>query len=242
MNPALMLLMQARAASSWTPASLGAALFAWYDPSDTSTITHGSGVVSELGDKSGNARHLKQTSPGSRPSTGTRTINSLNVIDYNNWERFLSAASLTIPSPVTVAAISAHDALKKDSGCVVALGGTVGYTPRARCSADTGGEGWSIKGSVTLSQSSAITLGAPYLTTAVLNGASSLLRVNRTQVISGDAGTYTGDRILLASAGVAGSAYGIDGQIGEVVVVSGALTGTDLSSLEAYLSAKWGIA
>ena len=54
----------------------------WIDPSDQSTITEASGRVSQIDDKSGNGNHI--TAAGSdRPTTGTRTINSLNVLDYS---------------------------------------------------------------------------------------------------------------------------------------------------------------
>ncbi len=67
--------------SLWTPSQINTAL--WLDPSDQSTITASSTLADEWRDKKGNG--IKATATGSnRPATGTRTINSLNVIDFNN--------------------------------------------------------------------------------------------------------------------------------------------------------------
>lgn len=61
-----------------------AGLVAWWDASDARTITDaGSGAVSQWNDKSGNGRNLTQSTSGKRPTTGTRTKNSLNVLDFD---------------------------------------------------------------------------------------------------------------------------------------------------------------
>lgn len=69
----------------------------WLDASDTSTITSSSGKVSQWDDKSGNAHHVTQGVGALQPTTGSRTINGLNTIEYTGTE-FLSrndALSLT---------------------------------------------------------------------------------------------------------------------------------------------------
>jgi hypothetical protein len=73
-------------ASSFDPASI-ADLQLWLDASDTSTITDaGAGAVSAWNDKSGNARHLEQATAGLRPTTGVRTQNGRNVVDFaGDW-------------------------------------------------------------------------------------------------------------------------------------------------------------
>jgi hypothetical protein len=57
-------------------------LKAWYDASDTSTISVSSTRVTQWDDKSGNAYNLTQATDALRPYSGTRTVNSLNAIDY----------------------------------------------------------------------------------------------------------------------------------------------------------------
>lgn len=85
-HPALMQLFAgtASATAPWTPAELdGISLKAWYDASDTATITDaGSGAVSAWADKSSNNFDLSQATGGVRPTTGAATLNGLNVLTF----------------------------------------------------------------------------------------------------------------------------------------------------------------
>jgi hypothetical protein len=65
----------------WTPANIETAI--WLDASDVSTITESSGSVSQWDDKSGNGNDATQAVSVEQPTTGTRTINSLNTIDFD---------------------------------------------------------------------------------------------------------------------------------------------------------------
>jgi hypothetical protein len=78
------LIGQGAAAPAWTPADIdGISLKAWYDASDTATITDaGAGAVSAWGDKSSNNFDLTQGTGGLRPTTAAATLNSLNVITF----------------------------------------------------------------------------------------------------------------------------------------------------------------
>ena len=59
-----------------------AAVCGWYDAADASTITDaGGGAVSTWKDKSGNNYDLTEAT--NRPTTGTRTINGLNTLDFD---------------------------------------------------------------------------------------------------------------------------------------------------------------
>ena len=64
----------------WTPAQIATA--AWWDASDASTISDTGGAVDQWNDKSGNGRNVAQSGV-QRPTTGTRTLNSLNVIGFD---------------------------------------------------------------------------------------------------------------------------------------------------------------
>jgi len=58
-------------------------LIAWYDATDTATITLSGSDATEISDKSGVSNPLVFPS-GSRPQSGTRTVNGDNVLDFNN--------------------------------------------------------------------------------------------------------------------------------------------------------------
>ena len=61
----------------------------WLDASDTASITHVAGAVSQWNDKSGNNNHALQSSAAAKPTTGTRTQNGLNVIDFDGSGDFI---------------------------------------------------------------------------------------------------------------------------------------------------------
>lgn len=79
--------------SLWTPAEIATGL--WLDASDASTITDTAGEVDTWADKSGNGRNA--TSGVNKPSTGARTLNGLNVIDFNGTSDSLTISPLFQP-------------------------------------------------------------------------------------------------------------------------------------------------
>ena len=67
----------------WTPVALGNKLVAWWDPSDSTTVTIGTGV-SALADKSGNNYTMSQATAGNQPTITAGGLNSLNVMNCSN--------------------------------------------------------------------------------------------------------------------------------------------------------------
>lgn len=72
----------------WTPAN--GAFDAWWDASDTGTITDGSGRASAIADKI-NSYDMTQGTTVEQPWTGSRTQNSLNVLDFRGAEIMTNA-------------------------------------------------------------------------------------------------------------------------------------------------------
>ena len=67
-------------------------LLAEYDFSVVSSITDaGGGAVSQVLDRSGNGHTLTQPTGAQRPITGTRTVNGLNVLDFDGLSHNLLA-------------------------------------------------------------------------------------------------------------------------------------------------------
>ena len=80
-------------ASAPPPTSPVAGYKAWYDASDTATITVSGSAVTQWNDKSGNGYNLTQSTAAYRPLSGTRTLNSKNVIDFDGSNDSLQAAT-----------------------------------------------------------------------------------------------------------------------------------------------------
>lgn len=81
------------ATSAFSPADLSPA--AWWDASDTGTVTTSSGAVTDWTDKSGNGWHLAQATSGRRPDYISSAINGLHAIQWPSTDnpRSLDSAS-----------------------------------------------------------------------------------------------------------------------------------------------------
>lgn len=70
-------------------------LIAWYDPSETSTITEApGGLVNNITNKAG-GDDLSQDVESEKPLTGAANINGLNAITFDGISQFLLASALT---------------------------------------------------------------------------------------------------------------------------------------------------
>ena len=89
--------------------SVDTLLQGWWDATDAGTISASGGEVSSWADKSGGAA-LAQSTASRRPTTGTRTLNGSNVLDFDG-AAFLERAE-TVPASGNIAF---HMALAVDS-------------------------------------------------------------------------------------------------------------------------------
>ena len=213
--------------AAFSPLDLSPVL--WLDASDTSTITEVGGAVSQWDDLSGNGNDVVQATAALQPTTGTRTLNSLNVIDFQDDGMNVTFSS-SISQPNTIIIVLEQDLTQSASffdGSTAAarnLGGTL--TTTYRMLSDT-----TITGGTTDTD--------PHILRFLFNGASSTLHVDGVGVISGNSGAE----------GIAGFTVGnnypftgnFTGAIAEVIVVDGTLTAGQISDTESYLANKWGI-
>ena len=103
-------------ATGFNPKSISG-LLAWYDASDSSTITVGTGV-SAWADKSGNGYTLRQSTANNQPVTGTRTIGGKNALDFDGTNDVLSLGltppeyilDLATSRAITIFAVTGSDA------------------------------------------------------------------------------------------------------------------------------------
>ena len=79
----------------WDPGDV--TTLAWYDASDAATIINdSSGNVTQWNDKSGNGYDLDQSNKAVAPITGTRTLNGLNILDFQ--DRYIRNTSWSAPA------------------------------------------------------------------------------------------------------------------------------------------------
>lgn len=77
----------------WTPAQITTAL--WLDATDASTITQLSNLVSQINDKSGNARNFT-ASAGARPTLTQNALNELPELSFSGSQWLTSASAASV--------------------------------------------------------------------------------------------------------------------------------------------------
>jgi len=234
----------------------------WLDAADTSTITASGGDVSQWDDKSGNASNFTQGTGASQPKTGTRTINSKNVIDFDGTNDFLECPSSTglfkylhssTGATTFIVGVVDNNAASKAFFSTADFASTqIGIIIRAIDTETTGytvvtGSGTAIN----VSNVNTLVAGTPFYLSAKIDPGNGTAG-NRLKE-SLDGASFVGSN---ASSGTPSSsnssanarvgditptAFPYDGGIAEIIIYSGILSSGDILSNQQYLAAKWGI-
>lgn len=237
MNPALALLMQAKAAASaWTPAGLSG-LAAWYDASDASTITDaGGGAVSAWNDKSGNARHLTQGTPAARPITGSVAIGASNALSFDGVDDFMALPGLSFTADTITVAMVASNAAASRSGF---HGGAATNQPGLYQKV-SGGTSFGVEPQTeyqfTMADSS------PGRLLILSHGPNQFVRVNGVALSTspGAPASVVGKAITGVGRLMRTNIY-LTGAIGEFLVIDRVPDAAEIANLESYLMTKWGL-
>jgi hypothetical protein len=222
----------------WTPLNL-TGLQLWLDAADTATITHSAGAVSQWNDKGPAARHHVQATSTAKPTTGTRTINGRNALDFDGTsDRLTYTWPGAQAQPITAAVVIQTDTLSSSGGGVGRIYGR-GNTPAAqwdlfRVSANAG-----IGAGVQMSFGP-MTTTSPALIVGIYKGATSRLRLDRASSPATSIGTLGIEAALYAIGANTAASLFFDGLIAELIIAAADLEGTaDLTNLETYLRDKW---
>ena len=225
-------------------------LLVWLDASDTSTIETSGSDVTTWSDKSGNNNDLTQSTSGMRPSSGTRTLNGLNTIDFvsanSDTLQRTDALGLTGNPALTIVVVCNADYLSTDDTiCYIgdnAGGGGVAISVRVDDGSFRFNNGRQVFSGVTANQTSVLVWqrasGATYQEGALwINGTSK----SQTGVANGTNTPNIQNEIFkLATNVYLGSITSkFDGMLCEVVVYNKTLSSTERDALVEYLTDKW---
>jgi hypothetical protein len=215
---------------------------AWYDASNTSSITESGGSVSQINDLSGNGYHLTQATGANQPSTGTATINGRNVLVFSGSNDFMSNTSIPSSSrPHTYVIVA-----KETSGITVtkSLLNPTTYTSTQEMALYLSGTSPSRKVNV---YANAAPLAGPTVTASNVtfyylrvDGASSELTANSSTTSLNIGGTTRGAGLRVGADG-SGTQEFFNGQIAEIMYLNKSLTAQEFSDLQTYLNNKWGL-
>lgn len=223
------------AAAPFSPLNI-ANLAAWYDASDTATITSSLGSVSQWNDKSGNARHATQGIGSNQPVTGTRSINGLNVLDFEatNDNLLLPSALYGLSNgPWTYLIVYQADTAASAQRMLVG-GSPITYGIFANTGANNG---------INVRQTNTVPATSYTFDTSLRcwagrrNGATLEALING-NLSSGSISTASDATISVFTIG--SSSVSMDGMLGEIVMYSRNLTNAEYNQVGQYLAAKWG--
>lgn len=213
-----------------------AGIVAWYDANDSNTLSLSGSTVTQWNDKSGNGYNLTRGNGTNGPSSGTRSVNGHNCLDFNRATFMpLDNASLAIAAqPVTIFAVVGKD----DTSNTMFV--TDGLGAGGRCIIAV--EGSNAKpelfaGSFTNSTATDDTTVRQY--SAVFNGASSGFWQDGASKSTANPGAGSLTAGIRLGGSRDGTGANLDGALCEVIVYNTAVGTTDRQTIEAYLKLKW---
>lgn len=217
----------------WTPANI-TNLSAWYDADDATTITESLGAVSQWRDKSAGLNHLDQASGALQPTTGTKQINSKNVLDWGGTAS-MANASISSTQPFWVWMVYQPDVLSGNQGL---------WEDQAvgRSYLNLSGSIYQLRTPTQMNFDcyDRLTVGEVMLCGVLAsNTTSSIEQGGRTCYPPSTLATGTDGLGGITMGSNAFGSLNLDGQIAEVVIVSGAMSEIEKLSVEGYLQHKW---
>jgi len=211
----------------------------WYDASDTSTILHTSGRVYQWNDKSGSNKHATQSTNSDRPSTGTRNINGLNALDFDNAANWMEIPTQSFnPSiPFGIFAVGKQDV--NDSG-----GGIVGYSDKGDKILVDLNDNLFVRASNSGSGNTTTwTRANNNFQLNVIRDSSDVIKSSisgATQVTLGNDDGYS-QWSYIGRVDANPPTQCFNGLIAEVIMISGPISTTTRQKIEGYLAHKWGL-
>ena len=248
----------ASSVSAFDPLSIAGCKL-WLDAADTSTISLSGSAVTQWDDKSGNAYNFTQGTGANRPSSGTRTQNGLNVIDFDGTNDLLtttaakSAFNFLHYLTSTIFQVVKLDTTAAVQGIMGAQGGSpnqIGYVQFNIGTDEYIGAGAGASPYVyQIIQTIGTTARYNTLKSDPANatvGNRALVSLNGAAFTGGNTANNTAvssNSTSTLSVGDAGTSGGIplDGFIGEILIYDTILSAGDITDVQTYLAGKWGI-
>jgi hypothetical protein len=222
-------------AASFVPTDVTGCIL-WLDASNAGSITEAGGAVSQWDDLSGVGNHATQGTGANQPTTGTRTQNGLNVIDFDGSNDSLACAVSASDRTQSVFAVVLADSNPPAQRAFVGATGNFGRdidTRDARLTVERANVGILAQhGGATAAHST------PYIFSVILSATAAQLGQNATYESDSNSDTM-GSVTTQIGRGAQASAW--DGWIAEVLIYDNTISDGDRDTIYTYLSDKWGI-
>lgn len=200
----------------------------WIDPSDTGTITKSGDEATTIDDKSGGTDATTTASTGA--DSGTRTINSLNALDFDKGEYYDIDVDYT--SGHTIFLVLEFD----DNTTVnyIRDGDNAG-TIRSYLSSSS--EVVLDLDNYNLTGSTALSTGQAYIVMLEATATSAAVNVDGG---SDEATSASAPGLSVNWDVIGGSSFGFDGAMGEIIGYEATLSTSEKNQVGDYLADKWG--
>jgi hypothetical protein len=216
----------------------------WYDISSLSSITVVDGKVSSILDKSGNSRHITQSTASKRPLYLPSTVNGRPVMEFTTENQ--TVLNMANPFSYNNNNFHAFVVIKTKTPTNTERGGWLGAEGNsnnmAYCFPGQSGPvqtflhgsiAWISGGNTTLSTSNWYQLNGSR------SGSAFTYRMNRNADGSASyGGSFTGSTNAI---GCQESGSYFNGYLGEILIYNAPVTGSNLTTVENYLNTKWGV-
>ena len=234
--------------NAFSPLDLSPGL--WVDAADVTTITGSTSTVSQWRDKSGNNRHLNQTTASYRPTYKWNAQNGLSVVSFDGSNDYMDGTGLGTPGSISAfAVINRHSAVA--NGVLLASDGAWSGT-KLHLATDSNGlnSKMALNGGGSIVGSNTKTLNAWSIDTFhrgdVTNwGSTGTIFHNGSTDATASLGANT---LLSLSAFNIGNWHDgssrqrhLDGDLAELIIYTANLSDHDRQRVEVYLARKWGL-
>lgn len=251
----------------WTPHMISTS--AWYDASDFNTITQSGGLVSQWNDKSGNGKHVVQATGANQPTTGTRKIGGLNVIDFDGaTDHFKTSGTLNNDCNAAIVVCSRDSVINSAASAQTIIatklnyqaGGEGGFLcglPTGACTGAFANEVLAVfdedqadtyvdRQGISSANLSSIAANTPFMYVANRGASGWFLGVNGSgdlrNLTSGTRHAMHFSEGLMIGGQQGNSLLNMwDGNIAEVIIAQSEWSTSDRQKLEGYLAWKWGL-
>ena len=215
------------------------ALLGWWDATDATTLSQFGGAVWSWADKAGGAA-LTQSTEESRPTTGIRQINGLNVLDFDGSAFLEATRAFTASGNVAFHMVLAVDGTSNAFEAALAVDGANDFQIDANSATQFDGR-FNAAGIASSFNLTGGPISAPVILSVVLD------RTGAGQATVYTADTARGNSAYSVSLDPSGTLHvmtnrsrnaWVNGAVGELIVTENVANRPDY---HAYLAAKWGL-
>lgn len=221
--------------TTFSPTSV-ANLFAWYDVSDSTTITKSSNRISKVLNKEGTtARDLLQATGANQPLWISANRNGLDVMSFDSSDRGMRTGTIskTVPLTIFMACLLPPDTASTD----VMIHGTGAGGERLDKNATA--NIFSLVSGSTLSKTTTAKINTWQNNFIKFNNASSEIDIGG-EIATGTTAT-NGTWVVIGINAYNVFDFGAVWKIGEILFYDAVISGTDKTNIQNYLKNKWAL-